>query len=380
MNLLELTQNTNLTVWILLGIFTVSTFIQNGYYLFVYTAVIKYKNGEKTCRGEPISVIICARNEAENLVKNLPLILEQEYPEFEVIVVNDASTDDTDLVLIELAGKYDKLRYTGIPVNDKFAHGKKLAVTIGIKAARYNHLLFTDADCYPVSRNWIRLMTCNLTPEKSIVLGYGKYENQPGMLNKLIRYETLFTAIQYLSMAIRGNPYMGVGRNLAYKRNLFFENRGFAAHYHVRSGDDDLFINEAATGTNTVVELSHRSHTTSTPHTAFRDWIRQKQRHLEAGRCYSLKSKIRISMEPISRLFFYGTLVALCIISDWIWIVLGIFMLTHLVKAIVIKLGMARLNERYLLLPSLVFEPIMPLLLAVIIFSGFFVSNNQTWK
>jgi len=380
MNIAELYQNSDLITRILLGLFFLSTLAQIGYYLFIYTAISIHKSGRISSRKHPVSVIICARNEADNLSRFLPVILDQDYPEFEVIVVNDASTDNTEMVLSEFAEKHENLRYTNIPVNEKFTHGKKLAVTLGIKAARHECLLFTDADCYPAGRDWIRLMAGRFTSEKSIVLGYGRYERRKGLLNRLIRYETLFTAIQYFSMAIRGKPYMGVGRNLAYKKELFFTNKGFASHYHIQSGDDDLFINEVADKNNTAVEFSKESHTISIPEKSFRDWIRQKKRHLKAGGRYSLKTKLRIAAELISRVLFYGTLVALCIISDWIWIALCVYGLIMLTKVIVIKLGMIRLDEKFLLLPSLILDPIMPFLLAGVRISGFFVSNNRKWK
>jgi hypothetical protein len=212
------------------------------------------------------------------------------------------------------------------------------------------------------------------------VLGYGRYEKRGGLLNALIRYETLFTAIQYLSLAIKGKPYMGVGRNLAYSKDLFFRNKGFASHYHIQTGDDDLFINEVADNKNTVVEFSKESQTISVPETRFRDWFKQKQRHLNSGSLYNRSSKFRIGTELASRILFYSTLVLLCIISEWIWIILGIYGLILIIKGIVIKRSMVSLNEKFLLLPSLVFDPIMPFLLAIIRISGLFVSNNQTWK
>ena len=167
-------------------------------------------------------MIICARNEADHLSLFLPSVLEQNYPEFEVIVVSDSSGDHTETVLNDLSSKYKHLRYTSIPANEKFRHGKKLAMTIGIKSAKYDHLLFTDADCYPVSNEWIKHIAGRFTKEKTIVLGYGRYEKRKGLLNTLIRYETVFTAIQYFSLAIKSKTHMGVGRNLAYRKSPFF--------------------------------------------------------------------------------------------------------------------------------------------------------------
>ena len=279
-----------------------------------------------------------------------------------------------------MAGKYPHFRFTSIPANEKFSHGKKLAITVGVKAAKHDHLLFIDADCYPADKDWINSISGRFSKQKSIVLGYGRYEKRRGLLNALIRYETFFTGMQYLSFAIKGYPYMGVGRNLAYTKGLFFENKGFATHYHLPTGDDDLFINEVANAENTIVEYNRNSQTVSLPERRFVDWFTQKQRHLKSGSHYNKASKLRIATELISRILMYASLLALCITSAWIWIVLGWISLVLLVKAVVVKLGMNSLNEKQLLVPSLIFDPVMPLLLALIRFSGVFVLNGRTWK
>jgi cellulose synthase/poly-beta-1,6-N-acetylglucosamine synthase-like glycosyltransferase len=380
MSITHLIEESNLITWILLGLFLISSIIQLAYYIGVYTSVYTHKAKRAGSHKKPVSVIICAKNEAENLIRFLPAVLEQDYPDFEVIVVNDSSTDQTEVVLGEIAGKYPHLRFTSIPANEKFSHGKKLAITVGIKAARHDHLLFIDADCYPAGNEWIKTMAARFSKQKSIVLGYGRYEKRRGLLNALIRYETFFTGMQYLSFAIKGYPYMGVGRNLAYTKELFFENKGFAKHYHLPTGDDDLFINEVANTTNTAVEFSRNSQTVSLPEMRFTDWFKQKQRHLRSGGHYKRASKRRIGTELVSRILLYANLITLCLTSTWFWIVLGIFALVILVKAVVIKLAMNSLNEKQLLVPSLIFDPVMPLLLALIRFSGVFVLNGRTWK
>ncbi|HER09266.1 MAG TPA: glycosyltransferase [Bacteroides sp.] len=366
--------------WFLIAVFLVSLLVQMGYYLMVYLRLPLYRQPKRRNTGRGTSVVICARNESENLQRFLPTVLEQDYPEYEVVVVNDASTDDTEDVLARFSARYRHLRYTTIPCNDKFSHGKKLALTVGIKSARYDLLLLTDADCSPVTGQWLRKMVSNLSGERKIVLGYGKYEKRKGMLNCLIRYETVFTAIQYFSFAIIGKPYMGVGRNLAYRKSLFFENRGFASHYHLASGDDDLFVNETATGKNTAVELSKESHTVSVPETSFGEWVKQKQRHLSAGNHYRTASRIRLAGELFSRFLLYATLVAACILSPWKWHLLMAFGVLTAVKLLVFKLGMKRLDERDLLLPSLLFDPLLPVLLGVIWFSNIFITRYQSWK
>ncbi len=380
MELKQIIDNSMVSDWIVLGLFFVAFLIQLGYYLLVFLKLPLYKPAKKRKSTKSVSVIICAKNEEENLEQFLPRVLEQDYPEFEVVVVNDCSTDGTEQLLSEMLVRYKHLRYTSIPSNEKFLHGKKLAVTIGLKSAKYDHVLLTDADCYPASKLWLQKMTSNLTRERKIVLGYGGYERKRGLLNLLIRYETVFTAIQYLSYAIAGRPYMGVGRNLAYEKALFFNNKGFASHYHLSSGDDDLFVNETAVKENTAVEISAESHTRSIPKTTFRNWIKQKKRHLSAGVHYTRGSRIRLAGELISRLVIYITLILVSLFSPWIWPVVGLFGVYLVTKLIIFKMGMRRLDEKYLLLPSLLLDPIMPLLLGVIWLSTKFETKYQTWS
>lgn len=217
----------------------------------------------------PVSVIICARNEAENLKNFLPRVLEQDYPKFQVVVVNDCSTDDTEIVLAQMKRQYDHLYFTSIPVDKKFFHGKKLALSIGVKAAQYDHLILTDADCYPASGNWLKNMTTKFSSKKELVIGYGKYEKRKGLLNLFVRYETFWNAVQYVGFVIAGKPFMGVGRNLAYKKSLFQGSNVFRSYLNVASGDDDLFINQMGNRTNTAVCVHPEGQTISVPVTTF---------------------------------------------------------------------------------------------------------------
>ena len=280
----------------------------------------------------------------------------------------------------EMKVRSDKLRFTNIPLNEKFAHGKKLALTVGLKSAQFDHVLLTDADCYPASKLWLQSMAGKLGGEKNIVLGYGRYEKQKGLLNVIIRYETVFTAIQYLSFALKGRPYMGVGRNLAYRKDLFFKNKGFAGHYHIASGDDDLFVNQHAFKENTAIEIESESHTISIPKKGFAAWIRQKRRHLLAGNLYKRGTRVRLGLEIISRLLLYASFTSLMLISDWLWplsVIFGLFVVTRMW---IFKLGMIRLNEKYLLLPSLLLDLVMPLILGTIWIINLFVTKKQPWS
>lgn len=352
------------------------------YYLAFYAKTARYKKGkEKSDKPLPVSIVICARDEAENLRKNLPAILSQDYPDYEVIVVNDCSQDETEEVLLELKAKYKNLRTTIIKEDQKFRHGKKLAVTIGIKAAKNDWLLFTDADCYPVSNQWIKNMSAGFSDEKSIVLGYGGYEYKKGLLNNLIRFDTFFIALQYIGFALAGKPYMGVGRNLAYRRTLFFNNKGFARHSNLQSGDDDLFVNETATKDNISVVLDQESFTRSIPKNSFSAWLAQKRRHLTTGKYYRGNHKFLLGTENISRILFYFFFILLMVDQTYLYLALVLFVIRLAIQLIVFKIAMKRLNEKDLFLSSLVYDIILPIINAFLLIVNRFSRKKQhKWR
>ena len=297
----------------------------------------------------PVSVIISARNELENLRNNVPLLMEQKYAEFEVVVVNDRSFDGSHELLEELEAKYGRLKVVTVLDNDRFVTGKKFALTMGIKAARHEHLLFTDADCRPASENWISLMAANFAERKEIVLGYSPYERTKGILNALIRFETVKTAINYLSAAVKDQAYMGVGRNLAYTKSLFFKVKGFASHMHVMSGDDDLFVNENATVDNTIIEIHPEAFTYSDAKATWGAFFRQKKRHIGAGKLYKIKHRRSLVLDAMSG-FFYYTLFIVCIVFNFqALIVLGVFIVRLGTQLIIYHKSFKKLGNKDLL-------------------------------
>lgn len=259
----------------------------------------KKKKANTTPQGvmPPVSVIVCGRNEEENFSKNLPLLLQQKYPEFEIVAVNDQSRDDSEEVLDKLSKTTSRLRVVNVPENDQFWKGKKFGLTLGIKAAKYPNLLLIDADCIPRGEHWIQKMAQSFTT-KEMVLGYGGYKSKPTLLNALIQWETTQTATHYLAAASWGMPYMGVGRNMGYTSDLFFKHKGFVSHMHIPSGDDDLFVQAAATGKNISVVMDRDAHTLSDPKESFSGWFRQKRRH------YSTSSEYRFLHRFWLGLFF----------------------------------------------------------------------------
>lgn len=354
--------------------------IQVFFYGIVFNSLIKYKTVKPKLKNISVSVIVCAKNEAKNLREFLPLIMMQDYSNFEVILINDHSTDDTLKVIEDFKEKYNNIKIVNVKPVEKFWGNKKYALTLGIKAATNNFLLFTDADCKPLSKHWIQEMSSHFTNEKTIILGYGAHKKIKGsIINKLIRYETLLTAIQYLSYASLGQPYMAVGRNLAYRKEEFFEANGFMQHMHIKSGDDDLFINQVAKASNTTICISQDSFTESIPKQSLKDWTLQKRRHISTAKHYKLKHKIFLALFYCSQFLFWALAITLMLLMFEWKIVLGLIILRFVVQFINLFLASKKLNEKDLLF----FAPFLELFLIVFQFFIFIknmISKPKYWK
>lgn len=298
--------------------FVIIGLINLCYYLGFFKFALAPAGTPPSPKNLPVSVIICAKNEAENLRNFLPLILAQDHPEFEVVVINDASTDETLDVLEQFEAQDPRLKIVNVQNNEAFWANKKYALTLGIKKAKKPYLLFTDADCRPETNLWLQEMSAHFEDQKSIVLGYGGYLiNTRSPLNKLIRFETLFTAIQYFSYATWGKPYMGVGRNLAYTSEEFYNQNGFANHLHVKSGDDDLFVNGAANKLNTALCLSPHGITRSVPKEDLKSWFRQKRRHVSIAKHYKKEHRLMLGLFYTSQLMFWVLFFVLLFSTFW---------------------------------------------------------------
>src|SRR6478609_9656149 len=327
--------------------FAAVTFIQLFYYLWFFSRVAFYKLKKKPrTQQHPVSVIVCARDEDENLARHLPGLLVQEYSStYEIIAVNDNSVDDSKYILQELKKTFkDKLHVVELTQEAKLINGKKYPLSIGIKEANHEVMLLTDADCVPSSEHWIQKMQDAYQDGVEIVLGYGAYHKRPGLLNKLIRFETFHSAIQYLSFALAGIPYMGVGRNLSYKKNVFLRNKGFSSINQIPSGDDDLFINQVATAKNTAIVTDPDTHTLSEPKKRWSDWMTQKYRHYTTGRYYKPVHKFLLGLYSLSLFLVYPLLALSIIFFNW-WMALAVFSLRLIIQAIVLYKSMKKLNE-----------------------------------
>ena len=348
--------------------------VQALYYLALYNRI--HLRSRKAGRDDlhftqelpPLSVIICAHEEVENLRRNLPAILEQDYPQFEVIVINDGEKSESEDYLTQLENRYRNLYHSFVPDSSRYISRKKLAVTLGIRAARYDWLVMTEANCCPQSNQWLRLLARNFTSRTEVVLGYSGYERGRNWLHRRAAFDSLFTAMRYLGFALAGSPYMGIGRNLAYRKSLFFDQKGFSAHLNLRRGDDDLFVNQVARRDNTRVETDPAAVVRMQPLLRTKDWREEKIGYASTARLYHGTQRWILGFETFSRLLFHAAWIATIVLAalhtHWLVAALGFlqFVFRFVMQALVINITAKDLDEKYrhyLLLP--IFDILQPL-------------------
>lgn len=360
--------------WVLLGALLAVFLLQVYFYARYMAAPARRMRSKSPITNdqspitEGVSVILCAHNESYNLSQYLQALLTQDYPEYEVIVVDDGSEDDTRNVVEGYMSCYPDLHLTFVPYGARVGSTKKLALTLAAKAAKYDYLLLTDADCVPESDRWIREMMSGFRSSVEIVLGFSPYFETRGHVNRLVRYDTLFNGLHYMGAALCGHPYMGVGRNLAYRKALFFESGGFTHMMTERAGDDDLFVNHLATKQNTAVAVRRESYVWSVPKQTLKEWWQQKRRHLSVSPAYKSVTKFRLTLDPLTRGLFYAlVLAALIYPSVHYLIIMGAAVLLFLVRWImqtaIINVSARRMGlRRFSMFSVLWFDIVLPLI------------------
>ncbi|MFD2248119.1 glycosyltransferase [Pontibacter ruber] len=336
------------------------------YYVFFYFRPLARHKDETTDAVRPVSVVVAAHNELENLVELLPMLLDQEYPEFEVVLVNDRSDDDTEFYTYELERQFPNFRVVTIKKTPEYLNPKKYALALGIRAAKYEHMLFTDADCRPFSSRWIQAMQNGYQHDTQVVLGYSPYVEEKGFLNHLIRFETFLTGIQYLSHAIKGRAYMGVGRNLSYTKACFFRNKGFASHIKSIGGDDDLFVRDAVNNSKVNIVISKEGQTASIPKKTVREWLIQKRRHMSVGTQYKPADKRRIGAFISSNILFYVLCITGLVLNSHLAILGALFGVRYLAVYPAYVLAARRLDEKLSM-------PLLPILEVAYFFNYLFL-------
>ena len=288
------------------------------FYLIAFLITFLRKREARPDATPAVSVIVCAHDEEKNLKELIPLLLQQDYPDFEIIVVEDRSNDSTYDYLLQATADHPRLKMVRVKYLPDHITGKKFAITLGVKAAAYDWVLLTDADCRPFGNQWIRAMAAHMTADKQIVLGFSPYLVLPGYLNAFVRFESLITAIQFMGLALLNRPYMGTGRNLAYRKSLFLDNKGFNKHLTINGGDDDLFVNQHAVPGNTAVNLETRGIVRSIPKSTWRKFLYQKLRHLSVGKRYRLRDRARLGLFSMTWILTWA-IVPFMVQTSFLW-------------------------------------------------------------
>lgn len=359
--------------WVLTSVLGLFFFIQLYFYLRYFRGVPRHSKRISTCKTAvtteqpPVSIIITTRDQEYILSRQLPLILEQEYPEFQVVVVNNASSDETDDLLKNLQVKYPHLYHTFVPAGVQNISTKKMALTVGIKAAKYDHLLFTEANCIPSGNQWIASVMRQFVPGVSVVLSYSRYEKLKGVFSKLIAYDNLFQGMRYLGMAASRKPYMGIGRNLAYRKELFFSQKGYASHLNLNSGEDDLFVSDVAKRTNTRVEVSPESVMNIATEDAKSHWKEARINQIYTSTYYKPMARFRNGVEVGSRYLFAAAFISVLTFSllnsNIPMLVTGIVFLLarYTVQLIVINQTAKALGEKRFFISILLYDLFLPI-------------------
>ncbi|MEH6659386.1 MAG: glycosyltransferase [Leeuwenhoekiella marinoflava] len=340
----------------LLYCFIIITLINCGFYTYISRFSFSTISQSGRTNNKGVSVLVCAKNEEKNLLVLIPKLLTQDYPQFQIILINDHSEDQTLQIMQGFTAQNSSIKIVDL----KQETGKKAGITKGIQQAQYEHLLFTDADCLPQSKHWISEMAAQFSNEKQIILGYSGYSKiANSWLNKVIRFETLLTAMQYFAYAKNKNTYMGVGRNLAYTKTLFLKNNGFANHAHLKPGDDDLFVNQNATKTNVTLCSDPSSFTISNPKKSWKEWFYQKRRHTSVSHHYKLKHQLQLGAFYVSQFLFFFLFLILVLFNQQYVLALSLFLFRELAVCLITSKAALKLQEKELIPYLLVLEPFL---------------------
>ncbi|HET9569901.1 MAG TPA: glycosyltransferase [Bacteroidales bacterium] len=379
----------SVTEWVLTSALGLFLLIQWWYYMAYFSGIPRFakriRSGKiKLSENQPpVTVVITARDQEDFLAKHLPLLLEQDYPEYQVVVVNDASSDDTVDLLKKLALQYPHLYHTFLPPGVQSISTKKMALTVGIKAAKYDYLLFTEANCFPSGNQWIASMMRQFAAETSVVLSYSRYESFKGVFKNLIAYDNLFEGMRYLGMAASKKPYMGVGRNMAYRKDLFFSQKGYAPHLNLYSGEDDLFISDVAKGSNTRVEVSPEAVMQMAARDVKSHWKEARINRIYTSSYYKPLAKFRTGLELFSRYAFYVlvfTILAFGLNNSNVPLLITdgvLFLSRYILQIVVINRTAKTLDDKRFYLSIAFFDVFLPFYILLLHFDEMFYRKKS---
>jgi glycosyltransferase involved in cell wall biosynthesis len=354
MTLIDFIPEQPLLFWLLVA-FAAITLVQLIYFWLLFGRLAFYKKTFEETDEKPVSVVIIANNQYRDVNENLAAFLEQAHRRYEVVLVVDNSEDGTMELMDEFTKKYPHLRIVELTQSLNWFSGRKFPLSLGIKSAYSDLILLTDITCRPANEKWITEMTAAMQPGREIVLGYSSWRTK-SKINKWLRFTAFYDALLYLSMALSGIPFKGIGRNLSYTRELFYRNKGFSAHYTILAGDDELFVNNTATSKNVSVQISPGSRINQVRPYSFRRWLASERDRLSIRRYFKAGHRLLIEIYNVSLFLFYGLLTALLILkAPWVSVA-AVFALRFISQLILFGLVQKRLHEKNLLLLTPFFE------------------------
>lgn len=373
-----LTLPTSPLQWAILSILFTSLGMEIFYHIFYIRSLRKEKNKKPIQNTEPLSIVICSKNESSYLEENLPLFLEQDYKDYEIIVVNDGSFDDTETILAQYQLKYPHLRTTKIPVDEKFHHNKKLAITIGIKAAKNEHLIFSSIRNKPSGNNWLK--TLMRSWDKGVIMGYANFENKKGFLHNFLKFDLLLKSIKSSSFALSGNPHSGNGNNLGYKKADFFRNKGFAKQAHFEAGYDHLMVQQLGKLSGNSVCNHPNAKVNLCSENKLEQWTEINQQYYKCRKYFSRKTKLIIDTETLSKVIFYSFFIYALFFTDlYIFLAFAFFLRTISIISFT-KICTSHLKEENLFLSSCIYDIFVLFSRLYFLCTNFIFSKRNQWK
>lgn len=328
---------TNRYTLVYLVILLTAIIVLSLYYGLTYMRVGRTKNKRATQILPPsddrlpsVSIVMVTHNEAAYLKDSLPYLLEQDYPDYEVVMVDYLSHDDTPFVLKVCSENYDNFKPVSFPEDVNMFQGKKYPLSIGIQSAKGDVILLTDPDCVPRSLTWVReMMKGYSVPGVKMVMSYAGIKQEKGLLNLFQQYDNLCDTASWMSASLSGHPYTATGRNLSYRRDFFFAQGAFCSHYSEPEGADDMFVNQNANGSNSILSLESGGFVDMEAKESFRQWRLLRRRRYATKRYYPTATKLRLALHPIAMVLFYAAIATLLVQSVCPWFIpTALFVLT----------------------------------------------------
>lgn len=372
-------QKVALAIFIL---FVVIAVVQLIYYFIVYGKFAFHrKKNALSLREIPLSVVIVVRDNASQVLQTLPKFLEQQYPNYEIVIVNDRSPDEQSVFAIkEYQKRFSNVKFIDLRDAVSTSRGRKMAVSMGIKCSSYGNIVITDPDCLPASEHWLSNLSQNIQGQKKIVLGYSTYIKRRTPYNAFLHFDKLVGAVQYFSLALYNSTYRGDFSNIVFMRNLFYQQKGFTSFNHLQWGEEDIFIHNVATPTNTAIEYNPDSAIISQNVPSYGYWRLHKISLFFTRKFNSLKNRAILSSYNITNLLFYIFLVFAILMNItnpiFLYTTIGIAVVRIASMYVVFGISAKKLNEKQII-PHLLFYDILFSLLNPLYWSASKLNNKK---